>query len=739
MPGNGNNLTICTLVTPTRERPKTLVLTFSRGKRKFDFLTSIAMCISKRNLWFILLLVFVQAQSQNFAIVDTFDDNRYNWWTGEMNGGSQKIHDGKMFIDIPEKGWIMSIHPYVEFQKDFVAEMTIKQTGGFDDNGVGLMWGYNQKTGDENHFEITGNGNYYISNTKSERSADKKGIREWVPSSLIKPVGQINILKVEQASGKLNYYINGEKVATTYAFGWPGYSIGIMTNTKMTIEVDDFKFQQQGIRINLPPNLTKGFVKENLGPGVNTAAHDLMPRISADGRSIYFAREYFEGNLGGAEDGEDYYVSQLNGNIWSQAKNLGEPINSTGIDNIGSISTDNNTVLFADGSKFWQRSRSENGWAAPRELGVTFANEANHFESCLSSDGKALVFTLKNPNNLYYNKDQEERDLYVSLQDQNNNWSTPLNLGPKINTRLDEVSPFLAADGRTLYFSSDGRPGYGGADIFMTKRIGDSWTNWTEPVNLGPEINSSSFDAYYVLPASGEYAYMVTDQGGYGKTDVIRIKLAKELKPDPVVLVKGKTLDAKTKDPISADILVVNLSTGKEIGEAISDPATGDYKIVLPYGVNYGFHAAAAGHLSVSENLEIIAVSTYTELEKNLYLLPIAVGQAIQLNNVFFQQGTATLKIESYPELDRLVQIMKENPALEIEIGGYTDNVGKPTSLVSLSQNRVTTVKKYMTDHGIEGKRIVGKGYGPANPVVKNDTEEHRRMNRRVEFKIIKS
>jgi outer membrane protein OmpA-like peptidoglycan-associated protein len=272
----------------------------------------------------------------------------------------------------------------------------------------------------------------------------------------------------------------------------------------------------------------------------------------------------------------------------------------------------------------------------------------------------------------------------------------------------------------------------------MTKRIGDGWTQWSAPVNLGPEINSIGFDAYYVLPASGDYAYMVSSLNGYGKTDIVRIKLPKELKPNPVVLVRGKTLDAKTKKPISADVLIGNLMTNVEVGEAISDPKTGDFQIVLPYGTNYGFHAAAPGHLSVSENLDLITVNAYTEIEKNLYLLPITVGQTIQLNNVFFEQAKSILKSESYPELDRLVEIMKENPTMEIELGGYTDNIGKEVPLIVLSQDRVGTVKKYMMGKGIPSKRITGKGYGPANPIAKNDTEEHRKMNRRVEFKVTK-
>ena len=268
----------------------------------------------------------------------------------------------------------------------------------------------------------------------------------------------------------------------------------------MTIEVDDFRFNQDGIVINLPPNLTRGFVKENLGPAINTSASDLMPRITADGHNLYFGRENYEGNLGGKDDGEDFFVSTLEGTEWSPAQNMGSPVNTTGIDNIASVSTDNNSVLYADGSKFWSRSRNETGWGEPQEVGVNFVNEGKHFEACLSADGKAILFTSKNSNNLFYNKDEEERDVYVSTQDQNSSWGTPINLGPTVNTRLDEASPFLAADGRTLYYSSEGKPGYGGADIFMTKRIGDGWTKWSEPVNLGPEINSSSFDAYYVLP-----------------------------------------------------------------------------------------------------------------------------------------------------------------------------------------------------------------------------------------------
>ncbi|HWA32843.1 MAG TPA: OmpA family protein, partial [Cyclobacteriaceae bacterium] len=405
---------------------------------------------------------------------------------------------------------------------------------------------------------------------------------------------------------------------------------------------------------------------------------------------------------------------------------------------VSSISTDNNTIIYAEASKFMVRRRNESGWGEPQDLGVSFTNEAHHFEGMLSSDGKAILFTVRNSANLFYGKADEERDIYVSTQQADGSWTPPLNLGKTINTYGDEVSPFLAADGRTLYYSTNGKPGYGGTDVFMSRRIGNSWTQWTEPVNLGPEINSTGFDAYYVIPASGAFAYMVSDIGGFGKADIVQIKLPQEIKPDPVVLIHGRTLDAKTRMPLSADIHIENLALNKEVGEAISDPQTGNYKIVLPYGYLYGFHGTTPGYLSVNENMDLMTISTYSEMEKDLLLVPIRVGESIQLNNVFFEQAKPILKPSSYPELDRLVEIMKANPTMEIVLNGYTDNIGRPVSLIALSMDRVGTVRSYMISKGIAGSRITGKGYGPENPVVKNDTEEHRRMNRRVEFKITK-
>ncbi|HRI79836.1 MAG TPA: hypothetical protein PLR06_09910, partial [Cyclobacteriaceae bacterium] len=280
-----------------------------------------------------LLFTSIICRSQYLRVTDSFDDNRNNWYQGESKGTTEHIRDGKLFISA-ENGWITTIKPYVAFEKDFTLQASIRQTGGVDNYGIGLAWGCHFNNNDRNYFVITSNGYYMAASGIEEAKTKSPGIGEWVVYKPIKPMGETNILRVEQRSGNLSFYINGDKVFTTRAFRWPGTEVGIIAFNKLSYEVDDFSFDQGGGKINLPVNLTKGFVKENLGPNINTNIDDLSPQISADGRSLYFGREYYEGNIGGVTDWEDFYISRLEGNQWSKAENLGTPINSNSTDNI---------------------------------------------------------------------------------------------------------------------------------------------------------------------------------------------------------------------------------------------------------------------------------------------------------------------------------------------------------------------------------------------------------------------
>ena len=332
---------------------------------------------------------------------------------------------------------------------------------------------------------------------------------------------------------------------------------------------------------------------------------------------------------------------------------------------------------------------------------------------------------------------QGDRDLYVSFLREDGRWSEPLNLGPNVNTAKEESSPFLAPDDKTLYFSSDGYTGYGKHDIYVTTRLDSTWTKWSEPENLGPEINSKEDDAFFNIPPTGEYGYFARDFNSKN-SDIYRFQLPESIQPEPVVTVRGTVYDSKTRRPIEAVIHYERLPEGKEIGKVNSDPATGEYQIILPSGAQYGFRAEADDFASVNANIDLSDNKKYDEVHQDLFLVPIEKGAVVRLNNLFFDVNEYKLKEGSFPELNRVVEILKKQPDMKMEIGGYTDNVGKPEYNQQLSERRANAIMEYLVKKGgIDPNRLTAKGYGETNPIANNDNEDGRAQNRRVEFKIL--
>ncbi|MBJ6109124.1 OmpA family protein [Hymenobacter sp. BT523] len=488
----------------------------------------------------------------------------------------------------------------------------------------------------------------------------------------------------------------------------------------------------------------------NLGPNVNTRYVDTHPVISPDGRTLYFARQSMPENVGGGRDPQDVYYSTLvsgRNKTWSKAKNIGGPINTPDDPNgLASVSANGQSAIVINiynrdgtidpqGCSLSKRTRM--GWTQPIKQDIKdFINlDKEHVDFFLATSGKALLMAVERPDGL------GGQDLFVSfpVPETPNTWTKPKSLGRNVNTDKSDFAPFLAADEKTLYFASEGRGGYGKSDIFYTKRLDDSWTNWSTPRNLGPVVNSPDFDAYYTISAAGQDAYLVSSRNGIDNSkDIFRISLAPAFQPEVVTLVTGQVLDVNTKKPIRAIIHYENLLTGEEIGVTETDPRDGSYTIVLPSGVQYGMRAEAKGYISENASLDVTAKDKYSEQKEDLYLVPFDVGQTVKLNNIFFQQSKYYLTTTSYPELARLIRILKEYPSVEIKISGHTDNQGDPALNLKLSVDRVNEVKKYLVSHGINGGRITTEGFGGSKPIASNDQEETRAKNRRVEFTITK-
>jgi len=205
----------------------------------------------------------------------------------------------------------------------------------------------------------------------------------------------------------------------------------------------------------------------------------------------------------------------------------------------------------------------------------------------------------------------------------------------------------------------------------------------------------------------------------------------------PVVLISGKVYNERNLQPLGAKIIYEILPEGAEAGIARTNPVNGNYKIILPYGKLYGYYALAPGYYSVTKNLDVRNLDKYTEIDEiNLFLAPVKTDQVVRLNNIFFEKGTATLKEESYPELNRFVEFLKINKTIEIELGGHTDDEGEEAKNLELSKNRAQAVADYLISKKIKDYRLTVEGYGESQPIGFNTTEEGKIMNNRIEFKV---
>ncbi len=496
---------------------------------------------------------------------------------------------------------------------------------------------------------------------------------------------------------------------------------------------------------------------ENLGAIINTENPEMRPTISADGNLLFFIRQNDPANIQYATipNSQDIWYSMRDSmGKWSPAKHLSAKVNASHYNAVFWISPDLNRILlkgsFIDGQYYGMgvsmiHKRRDNSWTDAQMLKIRNFGKFNmtpQFGASMGQDGKTLLFYMTDK------KGSFENDLYVSFLEGNDIWTAPKSLGKKINlSDYNEMSPFIAADGKTLYFSSDRPGGIGENDIWMAKRLDDSWTKWSDPVNLGRPINTEGSEAFFTLDAGGEYAYLTSSDGAFGASDIVRVKLLEKEKPNPVVLVSGNVYNAKTKQPLEASLVYETLPDGTEVGNGISSPADGSFKIVLPYDKNYSIRASADKFFAISENLNLDSLikAGYKEIHKDLYLVPIEIGQVFRLNNVFFDFDKFSLRPESFVELDRVVAFLNEYPNIEIEMSAHTDSKGSDEYNMTLSDNRAKSVREYIISKGIAATRIVSQGYGETKPVADNnhddgtDNPEGRQLNRRVEFKILKN
>jgi len=503
----------------------------------------------------------------------------------------------------------------------------------------------------------------------------------------------------------------------------------------------------QDIRIDKIINILKAtdltLALESLSARINSGGHEYAPVFTADGRSLFFCGRGRKGNIGG----EDIFISRFIDNEWTKPELLSSINTPYAHEAPLAISADGSRLLIYANTDIYYSDKTANGWSIP--LPFPSVNQQNSWEAdaFITSDGNAILFISDRGGNhgnlhkfgeLFHGSHSGNSDIYVSTRT-NDGWSKPVNLGRTINTPYSERSPFLHPDMKTLYFSSDGHAGLGRLDVFKSVRLNDStWTEWSEPLNLGKEINSYGDEYDYKISTDGKFAYLSSlDSGNY---DIKKLEIPVSIRPEYVATVWG-TISNRKGEPIQTAIRWEDLKDGKPIGLLQSDLISGNYLIILPLGKNYGYFIEDSNYYPLSGNIDLTNEKEEMNIRKDFVLFSnseiINEGIAVPLENVFFEHNQYKLKPESFSELNRLIKFLKKNPEMKIEIAGHTDNIGTPEYNKKLSQQRANSVKEYLLKNGIESQKLVSEGYGQTKPIQTNETVEGRAKNRRVEFKVI--
>jgi outer membrane protein OmpA-like peptidoglycan-associated protein len=472
------------------------------------------------------------------------------------------------------------------------------------------------------------------------------------------------------------------------------------------------------------------FAPVNLGDSINSPQSEYYPSFTIDDSIFVFTRR-------GEGLREDFMMSNLLPGNYSKAMLINGTLNEEASKGAINISQDGEWLVFAGNFAgkgygnfdLYISYNTPQGWSEPINLGENINTEFWESAPSLSPDKNALYFSSNRPGG-YGGK-----DLYVSHRNANGKWSSAQNMGPLINTKGDEEAPFIHADNNTLYYTSNGLPGYGGTDIYVTRK--DSAGNWSAPENLGYPVNTIEDEGTLFVASDGVTAYFASDRAdSRGGLDLYKFQLPQNARPIKTLYVEGNVFDAISKKNIPCAVELIDNSTQKTITKVQTDE-TGFYFITLPVGKDYTFVVNRNGYLFYSDVFELSKKEADNTYIKDIALQPIAVNASETLKNIQFELNSSKLQEVSLIELNKLLQLMNDNPNIKVQISGHTDNSGTEQHNIQLSLARAKAVADYLISKGINANRLTWKGYGSSKPFADNATEQGRALNRRTEFTII--
>ena len=470
-----------------------------------------------------------------------------------------------------------------------------------------------------------------------------------------------------------------------------------------------------------------------LPPEINQYSLQYLPSITVDNGSLIFTKRDFY------SDDEDIVISYKRNGRWTKAQPISDRINTRMNEGASTVSADGKLMVLTSCDRqdsfgscdLYYSVKSASGWSKPKNLGKKVNSSYWESQPSLSADGRKLYFASSRTGG------HGGRDIWVS-EKLGQEWNVPVNMGNVVNSWKDDTTPFIHSDGETLYFSSNSRPGFGGFDIYRTKKLDSVWT---KPTNLGKQINSHKDEVGLLIAPDGKTAYFSQEKTKNGRIEeslLASFILPDELTSASVSFIIGRIFDEETKLPLKAKVEIVEVRRTEILFTYESDSLTGEYLMVLPNNKALAGYIKKKGYVYSNFKFSTTKNSLRIPDTIDVYLKPIEVGEQLILKNIFFEHDSYELDERSNSEISSVVELLEQNNKLRIEIEGHTDNVGSNAYNQELSEKRAKAVFRQLIKNGISENRVTFKGYGSTRPIGSNEDASGRQTNRRIEFRIIR-
>lgn len=469
----------------------------------------------------------------------------------------------------------------------------------------------------------------------------------------------------------------------------------------------------------------------NMGEMVNSNKEDYGPTIgNADTVLLFTSKRNSNKDPMNKSYNEDLFYTVRQDTVWGFSEEF-KTINTPYNEGSACLSADGKLIYFArcnspdsQGSCdiFVAELMPNGGWGNVHNLGANINSSSWDSQPSLSHSGDTLFFASDRIGGFGFS------DIYFSVRGMDGQWQKALNIGPIINTRGFEVSPFFHHRFNVLYFSSNGQPlNFGDFDIYKSYKQGN---NWQEPKNIGPLVNGSGSEYYFTIDSeSNKLYYARSAPDDLANLDLHSFPVPMEAHPEAVARLKGSLVDSRTKKPLRGIVSVIDLDKGVEVApKFLREDGTFDFSLINKR--NYLLIIQGEDFFRIEEIF-------YMEGDKEINLETEPIESKMAFKSLEFENGKADILPSMHEDLDKMANFLIDHPQLNLRISGHTDSQGKEESNLRLSQARADAIKAYLIyQFKIPAKRIDAHGYGSSKPIVKEVSDEDRKLNRRVEFEV---